>query len=124
MRLSRMLVSFAAASLLAVSVAAQQVAFDLTGTWLFSVVTENGTGTPTITLKQKGDSISGTYESARMGSLPIRGIVRDSSVTFALDTEGGATLSFNGTIVDADNLKGEVDFAGMGGATFTAVRKK
>lgn len=37
------------------SIALAAVAFhDLTGTWDFEVVTENGTGTPTVRLKQEG----------------------------------------------------------------------
>lgn len=105
------------------SLAAQRLV-DLSGNWNFKVVTENGTGTPTVTMKQTGDSLSGTYESARMGSLPFKGTVKGSTFTFAVNTSGGATLTFNGTIVDADNVKGEVDFGGQGGATFSGERKK
>lgn len=105
------------------SIIAQRLA-DLTGNWNFKVVTENGTGTPTVTIKQTGDSLSGTYESARMGSLPFKGSVKGNTFTFAVNTSGGATLTFIGTIVDADNVKGEVDFGGQGGATFSGERKK
>lgn len=107
----------------AATLVAQRLA-DLTGNWNFKVVTENGTGTPTVTLKQTGDSLSGTYESARMGSLPLKGIVKGSTFTFAVNTSGGATLTFNGTIVDNDNVKGDVDFGGQGGATFSGERRK
>ncbi|AMW04499.1 hypothetical protein [Gemmatimonas phototrophica] len=112
------------AALASNSLVAQRVATDLTGNWSFQVVTENGTGTPTVTMTQKGDSLSGTYESARMGALPFKGTVKDKSFTFAVNTSGGATLTFNGTIVDNDTVKGDVDFGGQGGATFTGARKK
>jgi hypothetical protein len=102
---------------------AQRVA-DLTGNWNFKVVTENGTGTPTVTMKQSGDSLTGTYESARMGSLPFKGGVKGNTFTFAVNTSGGATLTFSGTIVDNDNVKGDVDFGGQGGATFSGERRK
>lgn len=105
-------------------VVAQQLATNLTGIWNFQVVTENGTGTPTVTIKQTGDSLSGTYESARMGALPFKGTVKDKSFTFAVNTSGGATLTFTGTVVDNDTIKGEVDFGGQGGATFSGARKK
>jgi hypothetical protein len=108
----------------AATLVAQRVATDLTGNWNFQVVTENGTGTPTVTMKQTGDSLSGTYESARMGALPFKGTVKDKSFTFAVNTSGGATLTFNGTIVDNDTVKGDVDFGGQGGATFSGTRKK
>ena len=107
-----------------VLMAQQQRATDLTGSWTFSVVTENGTGTPAVTIKQQGDSLTGTYESSRMGALPFKGRVKDNSFTFDVNTSGGTTLSFTGTIVDADHVKGEVDFAGEGGATFTGERRR
>lgn len=102
---------------------AQVLAIDLTGTWTFSVVTENGTGTPTVTIKQQGDSLSGTYESGRMGIIPFTGSVKDSTFTFALNTGGGATLTFKGALVNANTVQGDVDFGGQGGATFTGERK-
>jgi hypothetical protein len=107
-----------AASLLA------QRAIDLTGQWTFAVITENGTGTPAVTFSQKGDSLTGTYESSRMGLIRFKGTVKGSALKFDVNTSAGTTLSFTGTIVDADHVKGEVDFAGQGGATFTGERKK
>jgi len=138
MRFARTIHTIAAASMVAVTAsaqtaaaqqavgtsAAQQAAVDLTGAWDLTVVTDNGTGNSVLTIKQQGDSISGTYESVRMGSLPFKGTVKEKTFQFALDTEGGAKLTFAGTIDDADNIKGNVDFAGMGGATFTGKRKK
>ena len=104
---------------------AQAAAIDLTGTWAYAVVTENGTGTPTVTMTQQGDSLTGSYASARMGTLPFRGAVkRDSSFTFALGTTGGATLVFTGKLVAADRVEGTVDFGGQGGATFTGQRQR
>lgn len=108
----------------ATALVAQRIAADLTGSWNFKVVTENGTGTPTVTMKQQGDSLTGTYESARMGALPFKGTVKGSTFVFAVNTSGGATLTFNGTIVDTDHLKGDVDFGGQGGATFEGERRK
>ena len=102
------------------AVIAQRLA-DLTGTWAFSVVTANGTGTPTVTLKQDGAKLTGTYTSSRMGSRPLSGSVKGDSVSFVI--EGGEVpLTFMGVVVDANAMKGIVDFAGEGGATFTASR--
>ena len=102
------------------------VAVDLSGTWSFSVVTENGTGTPTVTLKQEGAKLTGTYSSTMMGLRALEGSVKGDSLQFVLSNGGNAdapTLTFIGAAVDKDNLKGIVDFGGMGSATFTAVRK-
>lgn len=103
---------------------AQAVAVDLSGTWSYAVVTENGTGTPTVTMTQAGDSLTGTYASARMGTIGFRGAVKDSTFTFALATNGGATLVFKGKLVRADRVEGTVDFGGQGGASFTGERKR
>lgn len=107
----------------AAAISAPRRAVDLTGTWKYAVVTENGTGTPTVVMKQSGDSLTGTYESGRMGVLPFKGSVKDQSFTFAINTQGGATLTFHGTIVSENVVKGNVDFGGEGGATFSGERQ-
>lgn len=102
-------------------------AHDLSGRWAFSVVTENGTGTPTVTLKQAGERLTGTYESRVMGTRTLEGSVKGDSLRFVLSTDGSAdavTLTYVGVVVDADHLKGVVDFGSMGSATFTAAREK
>lgn len=112
------------ASVIACAIAfAYVLAPDLTGKWDFAVVTENGTGTPVVTLKQEGEKLTGTYESSRMGIRAIEGTVRKDSVRFTLKG-GEVELEFMGVIVDNDNLKGVVDFQGQGGATFTGKRQK
>lgn len=115
------------ALVLTASVAAATVALhDLTGTWAFEVVTENGTGTPTVKLKQDGLAITGTYESRMMGVRALKGSVKGDSIKFDLAPGGEAqvVLSFAGVIVNADRLEGTVDFGGMGGATFNGTRQK
>lgn len=115
------------ALVLTASVAAATVALhDLTGTWNFEVVTENGTGTPTVKLKQDGLAITGTYESRMMGVRALKGAVKGDSIKFELAPGGEAqvVLSFAGVIVNADRLEGTVDFGGMGGATFNGTRQK
>lgn len=99
---------------------------DVTGTWALEVVTENGTGTPTLKLKQEGTTLTGTYESRMMGVRALSGAVKGDSITFDLATSGESTvvMSYAGKIVDADHLEGTVDFGGMGGATFKGTRKK
>ena len=99
---------------------------DLTGTWDFEVITENGTGTPTVKLKQDGTAITGTYESRMLGVRALKGEVKGDSVKFDLQPGGDANivLSFAGKVVDADHLEGAVDFAGQGGAAFKGTRRK
>jgi hypothetical protein len=102
-------------------------AHDVTGKWTFKVVTPNGTGTPTVTFKQAGDKLTGTYESNALGSRTLEGSVRGDSLSFILSMPQageGVVLTYAAHIVTADSLKGAVDFAGQGGAEFTAVRQK
>lgn len=105
---------------------AYTVLHDLTGNWTFSVVTENGTGLPSVTLKQTGDSLVGTYESRMMGQREFLGTIKGDSIALTLAANGpeGVALEFRGVVVDANTLRGLVDFGGMGGATFSAVRVK
>lgn len=106
-----------------VAAAAQRLAVDLTGNWTFEVVTENGTGVSAVAMTQTGDSLTGTYTSGRMGTLPFKGVVKGQTFTFAASTSAGATFTFSGVIVDADHIKGELDFGGQGGAAFSGARK-
>ena len=117
------LLVFAAFSAIAVTATAQRVLADLTGKWTFAVVTENGTGTPAVTFKQDGESLTGTYTSSRMGERFIAGFVKKDSIDFALKG-GEVELHFMGHVTDKDNLTGVVDFGGQGGATFTGKRDK
>ena len=45
---------------------------DVSGKWLFNVTTDAGTGTPTVTLKQTGDSLSGHYSSQTLGEADLK----------------------------------------------------
>ena len=109
-----------------VATSASALVQNLTGNWQFSVVTENGTGTPAVTLSQQGEKLTGTYESRMMGSRAFSGTVKGDSVTLTLEANGpdGVALVFKGRVVHADTLRGTVDFGGMGGATFSGVRVK
>ncbi|MEK0431270.1 MAG: hypothetical protein RL139_1074 [Gemmatimonadota bacterium] len=124
--LVRPLVLTLALAILVTRVASAARVRDLTGIWDFSVVTENGTGTPTVTFKQDGATLTGTYESSRMGVRPFRGTVTGDSLRFTLApaAEGGVMLTFVGVIIGDDLVKGDVDFQGMGSATFTGARRK
>ena len=127
MHFSSRVIAVATASIIAVSASvaasAQRVAVDLTGNWSFEVVTENGTGISAVAMTQKRDSLTGTYTSGRMGTLPFTGVVRGQTFTFAANTAGGTTFTFSGTVVDADHITGDLDFGGQGSATFNGTRK-
>src|SRR3954469_2496571 len=60
---------------------------DVTGKWLFNVTTDAGTGTPTVTFKQQGDSLTGHYSSQTLGEADLKGTVKDGKINFAFRVE-------------------------------------
>src|SRR5688572_2001158 len=100
---------------------------DLTGRWAFSVVYEGGSGSPTVTLTQKGDSLTGRYISQAFGEIDLKGTIKDGDFTFYVTTSAGGdpfTMTFEGKVEGPDLLKGAVDLGGNGTATFTGTRQK
>ena len=98
---------------------------DVTGKWLFSVTTDAGTGTPTVTLKQQGDSLTGHYSSQTLGEADLKGIVKDNKITFTfrIELQGTPlTVNYAGTVESKDAMKGTVDIGGAASGTFTAKR--
>lgn len=124
-------VTFAASlfALLAPPLAAQQrdtTRVDLTGKWLFSVTTDAGTGTPTITLKQSADTLTGHYSSQALGEADLKGTVQERKLTFKFNANVQGTtfeVTYTGTVEADGTLKGTVDLGGFGGGTFTGKRQ-
>lgn len=104
---------------------AQASKSDLTGTWLFTVTTSAGSGTPTITLKQDGDKLTGHY-AGQLGEADLAGSVKGEEFAFRFTVElQGMKLenTYTGSVDSKDSVKGTVDIAGLGGGTFTAKRQ-
>jgi hypothetical protein len=105
------------------SLSAQGAPVDVTGKWSFSVTTDAGTGTPTVTLKQRGDSLTGHYSSQALGEADLAGTVKDRKLTFKFvaDVQGTSlAIIYTGTVEGPDALKGTVDIGGQATGTFTA----
>jgi hypothetical protein len=120
----RLLIALLCVASAASAQATQKV--DLTGKWTFTVVTDNGTGTPTVTLKQQGDSLSGNYSSQVFGEQAIKGTVSGNKIafTFTASAQGQSlTVSYTGTIEPDGSLKGTLDLGGFGSGTFTAKKQ-
>jgi hypothetical protein len=99
---------------------------DVTGKWLFNVTTSAGTGTPTVTLKQQGDSITGHYSSQTLGEADLKGTVKDRKINFSfrVDIQGTSlTVTYSGTVEGSDAMKGSADIGGQATGTFTAKRQ-
>jgi hypothetical protein len=100
---------------------------DVTGTWTFSLELPNISATPTIVLKQDGQSLSGEYQSQQYGRFPLKGTIKGSRIDFdfEMSIDGNAiAVSYSGTVVDKDTMKGDVSYGGLADGTFTASRRK
>ena len=100
-------------------------AVDITGTWALQVVTEMGTRTPTVTLKQEGEKLTGRYKS-QLGEAPVTGTIKDKDFRFqvTLSIEGNPlVLNYTGT-VDKNTISGRVDVGDLGSGTFTGKKQE
>ena len=105
---------------------AQAGRVDVTGKWVFTVQTDAGSGTPTVTLKQDGEKLSGHYSSQNLGEADLTGTVKGQEIKFSFtgDVQGNAVpVSYSGTIESKDSMKGSIDIGGLAHGTFTAKRQ-
>jgi copper(I)-binding protein len=120
------LVTLVAAFVVAtVTLTAQASKVDVTGKWMFNVETAAGSGTPTITLKQDGDKLTGHY-SGQLGEADLTGTVKGQEIAFkfTVDAQGNnLDCTYTGTIEGKDALKGKVNIAGLADGTFTAKKQ-
>src|SRR5438874_12757326 len=110
MRSTAMRVIAAAAAVVigATAVAAQAAKVDVTGKWAFNVETAAGAGTPTITLKQDGEKLTGHY-SGQLGEADLTGTIKGAELTFkfSVDAQGNALeCTYNGPGEGKDSMKG------------------
>ena len=98
-------------------------ALDLTGTWNAKVELAGGqSGSPTFTLKQDGENLTGTYSGA-LGDAPIKGTVKGNEVTIDFEASG-AQIHYAGKVdKDGKKMEGTVDYGGQASGTFTATKK-
>jgi hypothetical protein len=123
-RLARLSV-FASAAVLAACLVVAADEQNVTGTWAMTVESALGTGTPTFTLTQKGEEVTGTYRGA-FGEAPVTGTLKGNVITMSFKaTVQGQELKvdYTGT-VEADAMKGKVKFGEWGEGTFKGTRKR
>jgi hypothetical protein len=97
---------------------------DVTGTWIFQVETDAGSGSPTFTFKQDGENLTGTYKGL-FGEAAVAGTVKDSAISFSfkVNSQGiEGVMTYTGT-VEGDTMKGKVTLSEIGEGTFTAKRQ-
>jgi len=94
------------------------------GVWDLSVETPNGTGTPTVTFKQDGETLTGTYKGRR-GETPLTGSIKGNDIKFSITVHPQGqdlVIEYTGT-VDGDTMKGKAKFGEMAEGSFTGKKR-
>jgi hypothetical protein len=98
---------------------------NVTGTWTMTVETSVGSGSPTFTLTQKGENVTGSYKGT-FGEAPVTGTVKGSQVTLSFTTSAQGQdmrIEYVGT-VEGDSMSGKVVFGSFGEGTFKGTRAR
>jgi phage tail sheath gpL-like len=90
---------------------------NIEGNWKMSIAGENIT--PTYTLSQKGNVLTGTFRSP-IGNFPITGTINDNKVKFSAKSRG-KSLTFAGT-VSGETMSGVGDIPMKGRKNWTATK--
>ncbi len=118
--MARLFSAMAAIVLVTSALAAQG---SVAGDWDLSINGPEGVITASATLKQDGETVTGTITSPQ-GTVDLAGTYKGKTVSLAFQIQGpqGALdIKVNGD-VDGSDMKGVIDF-GMGMADFTAKKK-
>ncbi len=95
---------------------------DVTGNWVFQVETSGGSGSPTFTFKQEGETLTGKY-NGQFGTADIKGTVKGNQIEFSFNAEGLGVITYSGTI-ETGAMKGKVTLGDQASGTWTAKRKE
>lgn len=104
--------------------AAASNAVNVTGAWAVEVETQAGSGSPSFTLKQDGEKLTGRYKG-QLGEADLTGTVKGGQIEFSFKLTGGqveGTIVYTGT-TDGKTMKGKVSLAGLGEGTFTGKKQ-
>src|SRR5262249_57588103 len=81
---------------------------NVTGNWKLTIETPNGTGNPSLVLKQDGEKLTGTYKG-RFGDSPLEGTVKGKEIKFSfkVNAQGQDLQVEYAGAVDGDTMKGK-----------------
>jgi hypothetical protein len=91
------------------------------GEWDFSVETQAGTGTPHMSLKQDGSTVTGNYKG-QLGEAPVTGTIKgnDLVLSFKISAQGQElVVTYTGVVEGDKSVKGKVALGDLGEGTFT-----
>ncbi len=104
---------------------AQTENVNVSGTWDLTLKLYDATATPTITLHQEGEKITGTYDGS-LGKASLEGNITGKNIRFIVSfrfLELTLSATYSGTLDDG-GMKGSVQFSAGGSGSWTAQRKK
>ena len=103
--------------------AQEKPAATMTGTWAIEAQHSAGTSTPTVTITQSGEKLSGKYVGS-YGESDLVGTIKGSEFSFSVEigAEQKVKVTYNGTL-SGDTIKGNLTMGEMGEGTFTGKRK-
>jgi hypothetical protein len=107
----------------AMAVTASALAADakVAGEWDFTVELQAGTGTPHLSLKQDGSTVSGHYKG-QLGEAPVTGTIKGNDLRLAtrISAQGQElVLTYTGTVEGDSSVTGKVVLGEFGEGTFT-----
>lgn len=106
---------------------AQHAFADVSGKWRVELSMGDRATESLLTLKQAGDTLSGTIESEQVGTRPLEGMMKGDTVrfNFSVDMQGNVlAISVGGVLKDKDTMSGEFALPnGMGTFPFSAKRQ-
>ncbi len=96
---------------------------DLTGDWVFTVESPNGSGERQVTFVQDGNALSGEISSSRAAGA-LTGTIDGDQVTFVamvMMDSGPFEITYTGTVT-GDEMSGSVEFGSYGSGKFQGHR--
>lgn len=100
---------------------------NLTGTWVMSVITQNGEMVSESTFTQDKETLKVVMTGPDGTTIEGPGTVKDGAIqwSIAFDTPNGAfTIVFTGKASDVDTMAGDMSMGDFGTTTWSAKRKK
>jgi hypothetical protein len=100
-------------------------AVDVSGTWDLVVTSQEGTASPSITLKQDGEKIAGTYHG-KMGSTAFEGTIKGDDIRFVVSLkfqDVSIAVTYSGK-VSGDSMSGTARFGNAGTGNWSGKRRK
>jgi hypothetical protein len=97
--------------LLLASLVAPARAADVTGRWVVTISTSDGTITGKSSLKQTGDTVTGWVGPNENDPIPITGILKGDKLTIKTSPQPGRTAAFDkcDLTVNGDKMAGTID---------------